>query len=259
MAIALTSQADAPVARSINGEDIRWALKAGWDDYKTRRGERLLLPFVYVVVGILAAFVGWKQSIYPFLFPAAAGFALVGPIAASGFFEMARRREAGLEFGWSHFFDPLAGRSRWPIVGLMILAMGLFLAWIWIAGRLYQTTVGTLEPKGIGEFLWMVFNTSEGLRMLIWGNLTGFFFALAALVLSTFSVPLSVDKGTEPITAILGSVRVFQKNPITVLKWGAIVAVLLFVGSIPLFVGLMAVIPFLGFSTWHLYTRAIER
>jgi uncharacterized membrane protein len=43
------------------------------------------------------------------------------------------------------------------------------------------------------------------------------------------------------------------------LKWGIIVAVLLIAGSIPLFIGLAVVLPWLGYSTWHLYTRLVDR
>ena len=36
-----------------------------------------------------------------------------------------------------------------------------------------------------------------------------------------------------------------------------IVAVLLALGSIPLFLGLIVVMPVLGHATWHLYRRAV--
>src|SRR3546814_19072954 len=42
------------------------------------------------------------------------------------------------------------------------------------------------------------------------------------------------------------------------LKWGLIVAVLLLLGSIPVFIGLAVVLPWLGYATWHLYTRVVE-
>jgi uncharacterized membrane protein len=39
--------------------------------------------------------------------------------------------------------------------------------------------------------------------------------------------------------------------------WGLVVAVGLAVGSIPLFVGLIVVLPALGHSTWHLYRAVV--
>jgi uncharacterized membrane protein len=37
------------------------------------------------------------------------------------------------------------------------------------------------------------------------------------------------------------------------------VVALLALGCLPLFVGLAVVLPVLGYASWHLYTRVIER
>jgi uncharacterized membrane protein len=55
------------------------------------------------------------------------------------------------------------------------------------------------------------------------------------------------------------SARVFATSPVTMLRWGATVAAILLVASIPLFIGLMVALPVLGYATWHLYTRAVAR
>jgi uncharacterized membrane protein len=39
--------------------------------------------------------------------------------------------------------------------------------------------------------------------------------------------------------------------------WGLIIAAGLVLGSIPLFVGLIIVLPVLGHSTWHLYRKMV--
>jgi uncharacterized membrane protein len=41
--------------------------------------------------------------------------------------------------------------------------------------------------------------------------------------------------------------------------WGLIVAASLVLGSIPFFIGLVAVVPILGHATWHLYRRLVAR
>ena len=258
MDLAMTAPTGASV-RTITDADLRWALAEGWADYRARRGELLLLPVIYVLVGVLAAFMAFNASLFPFFFPVAAGFALVGSIAAAGFYELARRRESGEPSDWSHFFDPLNGRSRWPLLALTLTMGGLFLCWLWVAGAIHQATLGTLGPAAPGQFLERLFSTPEGVRMILLGNAVGAGFALIALVIGAFSVPMVVDRGSDPVTAIVTSFLVFRRNPVTVLKWGALVAAILLVASIPLFVGLMAALPLLGYATWHLYTRAVER
>lgn len=263
MAVTIPAPSAVAEVRRITDADIRWALKEGWADYRARRGELLLLPLIYVAVGVLAAFVAFRADLFPLVFPLAAGFALVGPIAAAGFYELARRRETGEPSHWNHFFDPLFGPARWPLISLSVMLAGLFLCWVWVAGSIHAATLATLGDAAPAEFLRRLFTTPEGLQMVLVGNGVGALFAFAALLISAFSFPMAVDvrvQGvTDPFTAIGTSLAVFRRSPVTVLKWGLLVALLLLLGSIPLFVGLMVVLPVLGYATWHLYTRAVVR
>ncbi|WP_448585676.1 DUF2189 domain-containing protein [Thermaurantiacus sp.] len=245
--------------RRIGRADLDWALKAGWEDFRELRGDLFFLPLIYAGIGFLAAALAYQRELFPFIFPLAAGFAIVGPVAAAGFYEVARRREAGEPANWFHFFDPLAGPARWPLLFLSGMLAGIFLMWVAAANGIYGATLKTLGPATPGEFVRALFTTPEGWRMVILGNLVGAGFAFVALVLSAFSFPMVVDKGTEPLTAVLTSVRAFAVNRAVMLRWGLMVAVLLLLGSIPLFVGLMVVLPWLGYATWHLYTRVVVR
>jgi uncharacterized membrane protein len=263
MAVTVPAPSAVAEVRRITDADIRWALREGWADYRERRGELLLLPLVYVMVGVLAAFVGFREDLFPLLFPLAAGFALVGPVAAAGFYELARRREAGEPSHWNHFFDPLFGPARATLIALSVMLAGLLLCWLWAAGSIHAATLATLGDMPPAEFLRRLFTTPEGLQLVLIGNAVGALFAFAALLLSAFSFPMAVDVrvqgAVDPFTAIMTSMAVFRRSPGTVLKWGFLVAALLLVGSIPLFVGLMVVLPVLGYATWHLYTRAVAR
>jgi uncharacterized membrane protein len=48
-------------------------------------------------------------------------------------------------------------------------------------------------------------------------------------------------------------------NPGAMALWGLIVAFGLVLGSLPLFVGLVVVLPILGHATWHLYRNVVPR
>lgn len=257
MDIALPADGQSRV-RAISSEDLDWALARGWDDFKTKRGDLILLPFIYVVGGLAAAFFAFNANLFRLIFPLAAGFALVGPVAAAGFYELARRREAGEDASWWHFLDPLNGRSRVPIAMLTVMLAGIFIIWIGAADTIYTMTVGKLAPASIGEFLGDL-STPEGITMIVVGNLVGAVFAVVTLAVAAFSFPMVVDKGTDATAAVATSVRAFAKNPVTMIGWGIRVALILAIGALPLFVGLMVALPVLGYATWHLYTRAIAR
>lgn len=250
--------AAAPV-RPITPDDLRWALAAGWEDFRALRGDILFLPLIYAAIGFLAAALAFNRDLFPLIFPMAAGFALVGPVAAAGFYEIARRREQGLDTSWFHFFDPMAGRPRLPLLFLAVGLAGLFLLWVAAAQGIYASTLGRLGPHTPESFVADLFSTPEGWRMIVFGNLVGAGFALAALILSAFSFPMVVDRGSDPVAAILTSARVFATSPTTMLRWGATVAAILLLAALPLFIGLMVALPVLGYATWHLYTRAVVR
>ncbi len=245
--------------RVLSSADLRWALSAGWNDFKTKRGDLILLPFIYPLVGVLAAFFAFNSKLFPLLFPLVGGFALVGPVAAAGFYELARRREAGIDASWWHFIDPLKGRSRFPLALLTGMLAALFLSWIGTAQVIYAATLGKLAPASPAAFIEGLFGTSEGLAMIVIGNAIGAVFAIITLALAAFSFPMVVDKDTDAGNAVMTSIAVFRRNPTVIIGWGLMVASILLVGALPLFVGLLVALPVLGYATWHLYTRAVVR
>ncbi len=258
MDLTMSPQA-AAAARPLTNADLRWALSQGWEDFKAKRGDLILLPFIYPLVGVLASVFAFNSNLLPLIFPLAGGFALVGPVAAAGFYELARRREAGIDASWWHFLDPLKGRSRVPIAMLTLMLAAIFLAWMGVAQAIYNATLGTLAPASPAAFVQDLFGTSQGWTMIIVGNIVGALFAVVTVALSAFSFPMVVDKSTDPSAAVATSVRVFQRNPAVMIGWGVRVALILALGALPLFIGLMVALPVLGYATWHLYTRAVER
>ncbi|MBC7504990.1 MAG: DUF2189 domain-containing protein [Sandarakinorhabdus sp.] len=249
--------------RELTTADLKWALAQGWSDFLAKRGDLIMLPFIYPLVGVLASVVAFNANLLPLIFPLAGGFALVGPIAAAGFYELARRREAHLDASWWHFLDPLKGRSRLPFAMLTIMLAAIFIAWMGAAQAIYGLTLGTLAPADASAFVRDLFATSQGWTMIVAGNLVGALFAIITLALSAFSFPMVVDKsssgGTEAAAAVATSVRAFQRSPGVMIGWGIRVALILLLAAIPLFVGLMVALPVLGYATWHLYTRAVQR
>jgi uncharacterized membrane protein len=72
-------------------------------------------------------------------------------------------------------------------------------------------------------------------------------------------MPMLVDRDISASEAVSASWRAAHANKREMVRWGLIVVSLLVLGSIPAFVGLAFVLPWLGYATWHLYTRLVDR
>jgi uncharacterized membrane protein len=254
-----TAHSPAPAVRKITTADIRESLAKGFDDFEAYRSDVLFVGIIYAAVGLVLARLAFGSDLIPLVFPLASGFAIIGPFAAIGLYEMSRRREQGAEVEWSNAFDVFKAPAIGGIVALGVMLVMLFLVWLAAAWGIFALTLGPAEPASIGTFAHDVFLTSAGWTLIVAGVGVGFLFALAAMAISVVSFPLLIDRDIGLDTAIATSVRAVKENPGPMAAWGLIVAASLVLGSIPFFIGLVAVVPILGHATWHLYRRLVTR
>lgn len=248
---------ESPNIRGINPADLREALAKGLKDFAAMPTHSIFLVILYPVVGLILLRLTFGYDILPLIFPLVAGFALIGPLAAIGLYEMSRRRELNLRISWealSIFHLPRIG----AIATVGVVLMLIFLAWLGAAMAVYRRAFGDWVPPSIPDFAAQVFTTSPGWTLIVAGCGIGFLFAVAAFAISVVSVPLLLDRDVTAGVAILTSIRAVLANPATMMLWGLIVTCALILGSLPLLIGLAVVLPVLGHSTWHLYRKIVE-
>ena len=250
--------AAAPVIRTIGLSELHRALQRGWEDFKAVPSHAIILCIIYPVLGLMLARAVHGYSVLPLLFPLAAGFALLGPFAALGLYEMSRRRERGEQATASDAFEVVRSPSFGAMLGLGALLLALFVTWVATAQAIYIAAFGYAGATGVSDFAERVLTTPQGWWLIVIGCGVGFLFALVALCISVVSFPLMLDRHAGAGDAMVTSLRAVARNPVPMAVWGLIVAVLLVVGSLPAFLGLAVVIPLLGHATWHLYRETIE-
>jgi uncharacterized membrane protein len=248
----------APGIRRIGVLDLRVVLARGFADFAAFRTDVVFLCVIYPLVGLVLARLAFGYDLLPLIFPLASGFALIGPFAAVGLYEMSRRREAGLDATWADSVKVVQSPSFGAIVLLGLLLMAIFSLWLLAAQAIYELTLGPAPPTSLGSFISDVFSTSAGWTMIGVGCGVGFLFAVLAFAISVVSFPLLLDREVGVDTAILTSVRALIANPAAMAVWGLIVTGALVLGSIPFFLGLIVVMPVLGHSTWHLYREVVS-
>jgi uncharacterized membrane protein len=250
-------QAASLAIRRITIADLRDVLRKGLQDFGANRTDIVCLCLIYPVVGLVLARAAAGSELLPLLFPLASGFALVGPIAGLGLYEMSRRRELGIATGWRDVFGVLNSHSLGAIGLLAVLIAAIFVIWVFAAFAIYAMTLGPEPPASVGSFVHDVFTTRAGWVMIVVGIGVGFLFAVFVFSISVVSFPLLLDHAVGLEAAIRISVRTVGVNLVPMAAWGLIVTAGLILGSIPVFVGLAIVLPVLGHATWHLYRKLI--
>jgi uncharacterized membrane protein len=231
-------------------------LAAGWHDLRTQPAPSLIYGFgvfvvsLAVVVGIVRF--GWDYI----LFPAFAGFMVIGPLLAVGLYEKSRRLAAGepVRLADMIFVRPASGGQ---ILFTGVLLCVLMLLWMRAAVILYALFFGLLPFPGLGHIAPMLFTTATGWALLIVGTAVGALFAAFSFAISVLAVPMLLERRVDCLTAMGTSMQAVWNNLPALLAWGAIVSVLFGLSLATGLLGLIVVFPLLGHGTWHVY-RAIH-
>ncbi len=246
-----------PAVNRIGMQDLGYALRHGYEDFRAMPTHAIFLGLAYAAAGLLIARIVFGGSLFTLLYPLMTGFALLGPFAAIGLYELSRRREEGRDTHWLHVFDVRHSPSFKSILTLGAMLVGLFALWIATAHGIFSAYFGYPYHATPGEFLKELFTTSHGLGLIIVGNLVGLVFAVVAMAVSVVSFPLMLDRHVGVAAAVTTSLKAVLRNPIIMLIWGLIVALGLLLGALPLLMGLAVALPILGHATWHLYRRLL--
>ena len=252
-----TAQSQAIEVRVIKLSDVFDALKSGWNDFVQKPSHYAFIVLVYPVIGFGLFFWASRGDALQLIYPLISGFALIGPIAALGLYEISRRQERNQEASWKDAFAVVRSPAIPSIIAAGVGLLILFLLWIYTAEFIYAATFGDAEYSSIGAFVNDVLTTGRGWELIIFGNAAGFIFAVITLCTTVVTFPLLLDKDVGTIAAVKTSLRAVQTNPVPLFGWGLIVAALLVLGALPGLVGLIVVLPVLGHATWHIYRKLV--
>jgi len=235
---------------------FKW-LAAGWRDLKVKPATSLcygVLVFLVSAVIVIGLFVFELDYI---LFPALAGFMVVGPILAIGLYEKSRRIAAGepVTLASMLFVKPKSGGQ---VLFTGVLLCLLMLLWMRAAVIIYALFFGLVAFPGLDHIAEMLFTTPTGWAMLLVGSAVGALFAGFAFGISVFSIPMLLDEHVDALTAMGTSMALFWNNRPVMITWGAIVLALFLLSLATGLLGLIVIFPVLGHGTWHAY-RAISR
>lgn len=253
-----SGQVEVPAVARLTADDLRIALRDGWNDLRAAPGFGLGFGLFYAGAGWLLIAALLREDYGALVVPALSGFLLFGPFAALGLYEISRRREAGLPLRLA----PVALAFR-RHGGTQIALFGLFLVfvtliWLKAAAFLYAIEFG-LDPLSFRDLLWAVLTTWEGWRFALIGHAVGAVFAVLVFATSLCALPLLLDRDLDVVTATVASVRAVRQNLRLMLVWGLLIAGLMLASAATGLLGLVVALPLLGHATWHLHRRLLPR
>ncbi|MEM9473828.1 MAG: DUF2189 domain-containing protein [Pseudomonadota bacterium] len=234
--------------------EIRSALRAGIYDFRAAPAYGLFFSAFYVIVGAVLILVNAGTFVWTLVL--SLGFPLVAPFAAVGLYEVSRRLECDEPLVWSEILGVVARERARQIPWMGAILLIVFLFWSFFAHMLFALFMGLSTLTNISSS-YEALLTSNGLTMLAMQVAVGAGVAFLVFAATIVSLPLLLEKELDFVTAMIVSFRAVGQNLGVMLVWAAVIAGLLFLGMLPLFLGLFVVLPVLGHATWHVYRRTL--
>jgi uncharacterized membrane protein len=241
-----------PVRDVPAGHAFRW-LALGWQDL-------IRTPATSLMHGVVVTIGGWIILAitlhYWYLVPGAfSGFLLVGPILATGLYELSRRLTQGEQPGMREVIAAWRRGTR-PLVwlGLMLVIAGT--GWVLVSAVLFALFVQA-PITGLESFLRHIVLSEGSFLFPVWITLGGFGAAIV-FAATVVSAPMLLDRDVDMVTALSTSIRAVGENPFTMVVWASIIMIATGIAALTLMFGFVLVIPLIGHATWHAYRDVVD-
>jgi uncharacterized membrane protein len=254
---AVLPRAD-PFVREITVGDVNEAWAQGLRDFQAAPFFGIVFGGFYAVAGLVIVSSATQLGLSYLVYPLAAGFTLIGPFAAVGLYEVSRCLEAGMAPSWHHVWGVVIEQRNRQLAWMAFVVLFIFIVWMYQVQLLFALFIGLHSFASLKDLLSVLTTTPEGIAFLLLGNAIGAFLSLLLFALTVVSIPLVLDHDIDFVTAMITSVRAVVANPAPMFGWGFTVGVLLVLACLPLFLGLVVVLPILGHATWHLYRKVVD-
>lgn len=241
----------------ISFADVTGSLRAGVADFAAAPLFGVFFGGLYAVGGIIIFYVLRYHQMPWLIIPLAVGFPLIGPFIAVGLYEVSRRLIGGRPLVWRDILLVVFAQRHRQVGWMAFVVLFIFWMWMYQVRLLLAVFLGFKSFSSIDSFIGVITTTSAGLGFLAVGTLIGAALSFVLFSATVVAIPLLLEREADMVTAMIASFRSVMQNLLPMVGFGIVVAVLTFFALLPLFLGLVVVIPVLGHATWHLYKKIV--
>lgn len=245
-----------PVVNRLQPDDIVRCLMQGWRDFAAAPLYGLFFGGIYALGGVALVALFFAVRLPYVGYPLTMGFALIVPFVAMGTYEVSRRLERGEPLSWDAVFGAVWQRSGKDLGWMALVTVFALIIWIDFAIFLFLMFYGLHIPTPQELFV-EILSTSKGLTFALVGNAVGAVIAMLVFSITAVSFPMLADRDVDFVTAMITSVRCVLANPVQMMAWAVVIALLLGVSLLSGFLGLFVSLPVLGHASWRLYRKLV--
>lgn len=221
-------------------------LRKGWHDYRAVPKISWTYGLVVFLISSVMAWMAWTVGGWVLLLAMLTGFVFIAPLLAFALYSVSRQLCQGTKPSLRRTLRAV----RRPFANAMVFALALlivFLVWARAGSMVHIFFPIETNPE------WTAVATFLGIGSAVGAIFAGFTFAAAA-----FSLPMLANRDVDVVTAVVSSINAVLRNKQTMLVWATLIVLLTLVGILTALLGLIVIIPWLGYATWHAYRDAID-
>ena len=202
---------------------------------------------VAVLIGAVSL-IAWFRGSQWIMFGMLGGFVFLAPLVCVGLYAISAQLERGQEPVLARSLRAAFKRHIGNEAVFALVLLVIFLVWsraaVIVTAVMYPTDGAATTP--------------ELISFLAFGGGIGAIFAAVTFSASAFSLPMIMHRDVDSVTAIVTSINAVLRNKGAMLVWLAMIVAALALGVATAFVGLIVMIPVIGYATWHGYEETID-
>lgn len=235
----------APCNKLTFSSPFMW-LKKGWQDFRSAPGHSMIYGLIFAAMGWMLIYLSWTRANDLLIFALLAGFLVIGPALAFGLYDISRELEIKHNPTFRHERRKAFHKMGHEIM-LALLVGSVFLILAIIMSMLIDSFVTPTH-----NIVSAAVPVSTPVTLLIAAIFAGLFFCA-----STFGLPMIVDKDVNAPTAIMTSLHAVWQNKSVIALWALVILALTVIGFVTALIGLIFIVPLIGYATWHAYRETI--